>query len=268
MTLQAISQLCSLADCQRIISTFGLATRLDDVCSVQQVYISGNPTNGIYNLKYGALTTDPLAWNADQYTVQQALRNLIGLQNTVVESNGDSPNFYHYIKLVDIIGPATALTAVNNLSPFFPIGIAQVVTGSQQALDDCVVESSEECYRQLMRRYSVQQLGVSNWVNRFASMYAVDLLCSRRGNPVPQGFADRMEKLNADMETYSEGRRQMPGIMMLRTEGPLWSNIRVLPRYNFRAQRVERSTSSRVPQTSQQQDIDWVDNWVGPYEWW
>ncbi len=268
MTLATIPLYCSDGDVQRLLSFYGMVTRLDDVCDQQQVKISGTPTSGTYTLTYGTQTTDALAFNADKYAVQAALRNLIGLENTKVTQSGASPNFYFRVKLVDVLGPALPLTATPSLAGGTPpyIGIAQVVTGDKSALTDCHVEATEEANGHLLTRYDPASLATSNWVNRFCAHLSTFALCGRRADSVPERFTNRMERYWDEIEGYGKGYRPLPGVPMSRTLGPMGVNQRVLVRYNFKALRTDTSTSTVQP-TTQRVTRDWADAYIGPYEY-
>lgn len=77
----------------------------------QTVVISGSPSGGSYVLHWtnadsDQQTTVPLAYNASEADVQDALRGLIGLELVTVATTGTSPNFTHTITFTGVAKPA------------------------------------------------------------------------------------------------------------------------------------------------------------------
>ena len=60
--------------------------------------------------------TAPLAWNATQSQVQNALQAIAGLQNATVATTGTAPNFTHTITFYGVGGACSQLTYSSQLS--------------------------------------------------------------------------------------------------------------------------------------------------------
>lgn len=113
-------------------ATFGSTLKLTDV-EVQTVAISSDPSAGWYTLSWtnasgDVQTTEPLAYNATQAEVEDALRSLAGLSLVEVSTAGTSPNVTHTITLLGVTNPAE-LTSTNNTTGG-SIAHATIVAGS------------------------------------------------------------------------------------------------------------------------------------------
>ena len=78
---------------------------------IQTVIMSGTPTAGFYVLKWSnaagqSQTTVPLAFDAGEADVQDALRALVGLELVDVTTTGTSPNYTHTITFNGVTNPA------------------------------------------------------------------------------------------------------------------------------------------------------------------
>lgn len=76
-----------------------LTTQATEVTEVQTIVISGTPTSGSYTVTFDGKTTAAIAYNADQATVQAALRTLAGLEQVTVVTTGSTPNFTHTVTM-------------------------------------------------------------------------------------------------------------------------------------------------------------------------
>lgn len=82
---------------------------------VQNVTISGGPSNGHYNLIYNGNATVDILLTDGQSQVQSKLRAVPGLASVVVNTTGSGPDFTHSVTFVGIPG-AYALTATNTFT--------------------------------------------------------------------------------------------------------------------------------------------------------
>lgn len=80
-----------------------LSTVSADVTEVQTIIMSGTPTGGTYTVSYNdgvaTYTTAGIAFDANQATVQAALRLLPGLSKITVVTTGSSPDYTHTVTM-------------------------------------------------------------------------------------------------------------------------------------------------------------------------
>lgn len=76
-----------------------LTTQASEVTEVQTIVISGTPTGGTYTVTFDGKATAGIAYNADQATVQAALRTIAGLEQVTVVTTGSTPNFTHTVTM-------------------------------------------------------------------------------------------------------------------------------------------------------------------------
>jgi hypothetical protein len=100
------------------VATLGTTLAMGSV-EVQTVIIAGGPASGFYVLKWQnqagqTQTTVPLAFNAAQGDVQNALTALVGLAGVTVSTTGSTPNFTHTITFTGVTNPSQ-LTSVSSL---------------------------------------------------------------------------------------------------------------------------------------------------------
>lgn len=91
------------------------------VSEVQTVAISGTPTGGSYVLMWTnpaglKRATTTLAYNAPAGAVQAALRAIPGLEQVIVASTGDSPNYTHSVTFTGCSGDPAQLTSISLLT--------------------------------------------------------------------------------------------------------------------------------------------------------
>jgi phage gp36-like protein len=260
MPVVTIPTYCSQADVKRLFSATGVNARLDDVCELQKVAITGTPTGGTYTLTYAAVTTPAIAYNADQIAVQAAIREIDALAEADVATTGTTPNFIHRVKFISVTGDAALMTATSSLSGGTPvITITEVQMGSSAALDDAIIRACEEINKYCYKFYSPANLGTSNLVQQWAIELACYYLSQRRGNP--ELFAKLYENAIEELKMVLKGEMELPGVPFRRTLSPKWSNIRAdILRYRFRVLRVERGTSDQRA-TTQGQDVDYAEQY-------
>lgn len=255
LAVLTIPAYCTQAEVKRLFSTSGVNARLDDVCELQKVAITGTPTGGTYTLTYGGNTTAAIVYNGDALAVQTALRELSGLEECEVLTTGTTPNFVHRVKFVSVTGSAALLTASNSMTGGTPVlTIGEMQAGSSQALDDAIIEACEEINKFAYRFYTPANLGYSNLVNRWCARLACYFLSSRRGNP--KLFRQDYEDILDELKQVMAGDMPLPGIPMRRALAPVMSNQRADPHYIFKVLRVEPNTSTGTP-TTRTQDIDY-----------
>ena len=89
------------------------------VYEVQQIVVSGTPTAGTYRINFTdplgyVQSTAPIAFNASGLIVQNALRQLEGLESVTVATTGTLPNYTHQITYTGVPGNLTQLTVSNS----------------------------------------------------------------------------------------------------------------------------------------------------------
>ncbi len=124
---------CGPRGCQEV--TYGILT-----IEQQTITISGDPSGGTYAISWDngttVETTDPIAWDADQQTVQDAIRTIPGLEEADVETTGTSPNFTHTVSLYNDTDPAELTSDFSLLTGGTP-DIAHATTIPFESLPDC-----------------------------------------------------------------------------------------------------------------------------------
>lgn len=119
-----------------IASAATLGTRLImSATEIQTVIMSGTPTAGFYVLKWSnaagqSQTTVPLAFDAAQSAVQDALRALVGLESVDVVTTGTSPNFTHTITFNGVTDPAQLTSTDSTTGGTHSIAHATSTSGS------------------------------------------------------------------------------------------------------------------------------------------
>lgn len=101
------------------VATLGTTLKMGSV-EVQTVIISSSPSAGFYVLKWTnaasqSQTTVPIAYNASQSAVQDALRGLVGLELVEVATTGADPNYTHTITFTGVTNPAQ-LTSTSSMT--------------------------------------------------------------------------------------------------------------------------------------------------------
>ena len=113
-----------------------LTTSTTTIASVQVVTITGTPTGGTYTLSYDSKVTAAIAYNANQATVQAALRLIPGLENVTVVTTGTTPNFVHTITLTGAAAtlaasvPSTLVVADSTTGGTHAIAVTTTTTGT------------------------------------------------------------------------------------------------------------------------------------------
>lgn len=201
------------------VGTIGTTIKMTDV-EVQTVEIGGSPTGGHYLLHWTNAageqqTTDPLAHDASQATVQAALRELEGLENIDVATTGTSPNFTHTITFTGRGGNLNQLTSTNNLTGGTPTithattsdGTAQVFAGGKALELDSDGAELTTLNQRLQNLSPETAYGVSLWaiadVTPAAGVITLDLVDGIGGTVIndSEGNANSMTFNAADLTT-------------------------------------------------------------------
>lgn len=120
------------------VATLGTTLKMGSV-EVQTVIMSGTPTGGFYVLKWTnaasqSQTTVPLAYNAGQSDVQDALRALVGLELVEVVTTGSSPNYTHTITFYGVTNPAQLTSTDSTTGGTHSIAHATSTAGSANVM--------------------------------------------------------------------------------------------------------------------------------------
>lgn len=135
-------------------------------------------------------------------------------------------------------------------------GSEEISAEEQEAMDFALGDAAVTIDQYLAAMHTPAYLATSRWVNNRAAWLSVLALCERRGNPVPESLMDRSEKIFEELEYHRDTSRPIAGVPLRTSMAPTWSNVRVDPRYQFKAIRVEKQTSSRRA-SSLQTFTDW-----------
>lgn len=97
---------------------FGTAQRFHQLTTVathvveeQTIVISGTPTGGTYTVTFDGKTSGNIAYNANQATVQAALRAIAGLELVTVVTTGSVPDYTHTVTMTGVAGAMGAASA-------------------------------------------------------------------------------------------------------------------------------------------------------------
>lgn len=97
---------------------FGTAQRFHQLTTVathvveeQTIVISGTPTGGTYTVAFDGKTSGNIAYNANQATVQAALRAIAGLELVTVVTTGSVPDYTHTVTMTGVAGAMGAASA-------------------------------------------------------------------------------------------------------------------------------------------------------------
>lgn len=104
-------------------------------------------------------------------------------------------------------------------------GVALRTDDDANALTDAINEASTEIDFYCFQKYG-PNLASSLWVEMRCRVVAAALLCSRRGNPIPEGINWRYEKTIRDLESIQNGRLKIPNLPGQKTSVPVLSNQR------------------------------------------
>ena len=130
-------------------------------------------------------------------------------------------------------------------------------TTDTDVVHDCINQATEEIDLFLRQRYTPAALATSTLVTRWAVTMSARLLCTRRGNVIPDSIEREWERIadpdNGLLVQVSRGIRQLPGIALRETLRPTMSNVAIDRRYQRSTVRVTRQNSSN-PSTKLTQD--------------
>jgi len=120
------------------VATLGTTLKMGSV-EVQTVIMSGTPTAGFYVLKWAnaasqSQTTVPLAFDAGQSAVQDALRALVGLELVDVVTTGSSPNYTHTITFNGVTNPSQLTSTDSTTGGTHSIAHATSTAGSANVM--------------------------------------------------------------------------------------------------------------------------------------
>lgn len=94
-------------------------------------------------------------------------------------------------------------------------------------------------------------------VNDLATDVAAYYLARRRGNTPAAAFKEDYEEARADLEAFRLDEKQLPAVDLRHKSSPAFSNIRVVPGYEYRKIRVEWPISEDSPTDGYTQAYDW-----------
>lgn len=122
-------------------------------------------------------------------------------------------------------------------------------------------EATNKVKMYLLPRYGEANLQANadagGMVNDMATTLAVCALCRRRGNPVPRSLLQHCEEAMKDLDDIRSDMLQLPGVDLRHPNTPAFSNIRVIPGYEYKRIRVEFPTSEGTAPVGYVQAIDW-----------
>lgn len=95
--------------------------------------------------------------------------------------------------------------------------------------------------------YDMRTLEVSWQVREYATMFAVEWLCSRRGNPVPDSVREKVEKYEKELTALGNMEMVLGDATFLESSQPMLSNMCLDNRYHTRQLRLQRPISTNRP---------------------
>jgi len=122
---------------QVLVGTVG-TTIIQTQYSTQTVTLSGDPTEGWYNLTLtdadgNVQTTEPIAWNAEASTIESAINSLTGW-DVDVATTGTAPNLVHTITFNQAGTPSTLTVHNETDGTITPAAGSSVDTGGSDKL--------------------------------------------------------------------------------------------------------------------------------------
>ena len=156
---------------------------------------------------------------------------------------------YLYLTEQDLMSRLSVEGVLSRLSE------ADVTPLEQQALTDVLSDASETINFYTWMKYDPSVLVGIPWVNRRAVDLAAWIFCGIKANPIPESVQQKAEQAQKWLEEICDGPRLIPLANLRRRLAPVWSNVRVIPGYQFKCIRVETQTSSpATPGYPQQPD--------------
>lgn len=106
----------------------------DSTDEVQQIVITGTPTDGTYTITWenpagASYTTIALEYDASSGTVEAALQALFSIGAVTVDTTGESPNYTHKVRFRDFNGPMPSLMTVQNSTTGGTFTVTRITTG-------------------------------------------------------------------------------------------------------------------------------------------
>lgn len=106
----------------------------DSTDEVQQIAITGTPTDGTYTITWenpagASYTTIALEYDASSGTVEAALQALFSIGAVTVDTTGESPNYTHNVRFRDFNGPMPSLMTVQNSTTGGTFTVTRITTG-------------------------------------------------------------------------------------------------------------------------------------------
>ena len=114
-------------------------------------------------------------------------------------------------------------------------------------LDDCANQASYELLNYAGQRYSHAALYTHTTPRGWATLFACRLVCIRRGNPVPDSFAEEFLRIMELLKLVPSGQYKFYGLAERGDLRPTWSNLKVDRRHRHSTIRVTQTNSSDAP---------------------
>jgi phage gp36-like protein len=129
-------------------------------------------------------------------------------------------------------------------------------TADTDVVDDCINQATEEIDMYATTQYEQTALATSTLINRWCVIMAVRILCTRRGNPVPDSLETEWNRITDPvtglLRKISQNLLQIPGISKRADFRPTFSNVKVDRRWRHSTIRVTPTNSSDAPTTMTQ----------------
>lgn len=116
-------------------------------------------------------------------------------------------------------------------------------------LATAIAWSASEINEFAQHQYRTSELLASNaWLSRANAYMAVEILCKRRSNPVPESIAEEVQKIREKLVSVRWGRTRIPDQLPSADHTPAVSNFRVEPRkYTNPVRVVEAESTGDAP---------------------
>lgn len=138
---------------------------------------------------------------------------------------------------------------------------------STDTIDDAISKATTDVNQYLFQRYTPAVIAGCTWVKWATAFIAAQALAIRRGNSVPQGIQDQVDRYLEDLKAIAAGQ-----IMLTTDTGlaspehdnlPGVSNLRVDSRFRAPIRRVPQ-TSTKTPQSPNRNGFD-LQGYPYPY---
>ena len=119
--------------------------------------------------------------------------------------------------------------------------------GGVSVVDDAITFAGADFDFFCQGRYLSSDLTAIQWVRNVATAFAVEWLCLRRLNSVPEGLAKQCDRYREQLALVLEGKAQVPGAARSRRPVTVTNQVVDLRRRNNNV-RVDRTRSTGVAQ--------------------